>query len=813
MNRQSLDRDWEFERSKTNASADSQNQKKLVQLPHDFTIETDTYPEAPAGAASGYYGGGAGIYTKMLHIPAEAADQRVLVEFDGAYMNATVILNGHKVTEHHYGYTPFHADLTPYIKPGKPNRLTVVVNNDAQPNSRWYSGSGLYRHVDLLTAPLLHIAPWGIYARTSHIVGGTAFVIVETTVENHTGKPAHVWVNIRMDRESDGETAGAGRVRIHVPAGGKRTGRVTVPVDDVRLWDIDSPNLYRITADLSDESGCLDRDTVTFGVRTISVDVKNGFMLNGRTLKLKGGNVHHDNGILGAAAFRDSEYRKMKLLKDNGYNAVRCAHNPPSRDLLDACDRLGLLVINEAFDMWTMEKKTHDYSLYFKSDWKADMEAFILRDRNHPSVIMWSTGNEVNERGGLSGGYQWAWELAEWVRKLDPTRPVTNGLCTFYTGLEDEDQARYYEEVFENPDMAGFINFDTPFGEKIWGEYTEAFCAPLDVVGYNYLMHQYEATGAAFPNRVICSTESIARDMDKYWESVERYPYLIGDFAWTAFDYIGEAGLGKAVYAEPGTEDELRKTTGESPFPWRLANCADFDLCGFARPQLAYRRIVWGSRETYIVSRHPEHYGKTEILSGWGWPECDHAWSWKGHEGKPVLVEVYSAADEVELFLNGRSVGRKPAGPGNRFKARFDLIYEPGTLEAVGYSAAGERLSSDAVSTAGEPAGIRLTPEKRELAADGQSLCYVVAEIVDGEGNRVPNAEIPAVAEVKGAGTLAAFGAGRPQTMENYTAGRFVSCKGRLLAIVRAGYEAGLAALTVNAEGLGSASLEIPVKA
>lgn len=812
MNRQSMDREWEFDRvTNAHAQTDELQRKKVVHLPHDFTIETDTYPDSPGGAATGYYGGGIGFYTKLLNIPVDAVDQRVLIAFDGSYMNTTVVLNGHRVTGHHYGYTPFHADLTPYMKPGQPNRLTVTVNNDALPNSRWYSGSGLYRHVDMLTAPYLHISPWGIYAHTSHIVDGTAFVIVETTVENHTAKPAHVWVGIRMEKESGGEIAGSGRVRIYVPAGEKRTGRVTVLVDNAQLWDIDSPNLYKITAVLSNDQGHLDQDTVMFGIRTISVDVKNGFMLNGRTVKLKGGNVHHDNGILGAASYWDSEYRKMKHHKDNGFNAIRCAHNPPSRDMLDVCDRLGLLVINEAFDMWTMEKKTHDYSLYFKNNWKADMEALILRDRNHPSIIMWSTGNEVNERGGLSSGYQWAYELAAWVRELDPTRPVMNGLCTFYTGLEDGDQVKYYEE--QNPqDSAGFINFDTPFGQRIWGDYTEAFCSPLDVVGYNYLIHQYEACGADFPNRVICSTESIARDMDKYWEGVERYSYIIGDFAWTSYDYIGEAGLGKSIYADPDKADELRKKLHVSPYPWRLSYDADFDLCGFARPQLAYRRIVWGSQETYIASHYPENYGKTELLSGWGWSECDHTWSWDGYEGKPVRVDVYSAAEEVELFLNGISVGRQSAGVKNRFTARFELIYESGSLEAVGYSSSGERISSDIVTSAREPYGIRLIPERNELAANGQSLCYVVVEIIDREGNRVPNAEMPATAEVKGEGALVAFGTGRPQTTENYTSGQFTSFKGRLLAIIRAGYESGTSVLSVNVDGFDPVSIQIPVK-
>jgi beta-galactosidase len=811
--RENLDQSWEFENGKPSPlHRNETEQVRVVHLPHDFTIETDTCADAPGGSATGYYEGGIATYTKMLDIPKEIEGKRILVEFDGVYMNTAVVLNGHTVTRHHYGYTPFHADLTPYIKPGQKNRLAVTVNNAAQPNSRWYTGSGLYRHVDLLTSPKLHISPWGIYTYTSHIIDGTAFVTVETTVENHTDAPAAVWVNLKMEKEAGGEEAGSGRVQVYVPAGSKAIGRVTVVVPDAELWDIASPSLYRITACLNDHDGLLDSEHTLFGIRTLTVDVKNGFMLNDRNVNLKGGCVHHDHGILGAASYRDAEYRKMKLHKDNGYNAIRCAHNPPSRDTLDACDRLGLLVINEAFDMWTMDKKQHDYSLYFKENWKSDIEAFMLRDRNHPSIIMWSTGNEVDERGGLSGGYEWAVQLAQWVRHLDPTRPVTNAVCTFYSALEDEDQKRYYEPAKHQPkEPAGYINFDSEFGQQVWGDYTEAFCAPLDVVGYNYLIHQFAPTAEDYPNRVICSSESVARDMDYYWEAVERYPYLIGDFTWTSMDYIGEAGVGKSIYAEADKAEEQQKRMQESPYPWRLAYDADFDLCGFARPQLACRRIVWGSDETYIASHRPENYGKTELLSGWGWTECEHAWTWNGYEGKPVTVDVYSAAEEVELLLNGNSMGRQPAGKANRFKARFELAFMPGTLEAVSYTQ-GLQISSDAVHSAGEPAAIRIVSDKEALVADGQSLCYAVVEIIDDAGHRVPEASLSTTARVEGMATLAAFGTGRPQTSENYTTGHFTSFKGRLLAIVRAGYEIGLSSLTVSADGLDPVRLEIPVK-
>ncbi|MDQ8735612.1 glycoside hydrolase family 2 TIM barrel-domain containing protein [Paenibacillus sp. LHD-38] len=812
MIRENLNRYWEFVNGKPSSIPGfGTNQSKTVNLPHDFIIETETTPEAPGGSLTGYYGGGVGTYTKMLDIPEDYDGKRVLVEFDGSYMNTTVTLNGHTVTKQHYGYSPFHADLTHYMKPGKPNRLAVTVNNGAQPNARWYTGAGLYRHVDLLCAPKIHIAPWGIYAHTSHIVSGTAFVTVETTVENHTAESANVWVDLKIEKENGGPEVGCGRIKVVIPAGEKGIGRVKVAVENPELWDIDSPNLYRINAQLSDRESVLDQDNTLFGIRTISVDVKNGFMLNGRPLKLKGGCVHHDNGILGAASFYDSEFRKMKVHKDNGYNAIRFAHNPMARDMLEACDRLGLLVINEAFDVWVMEKNTHDYSQYFETDWKTDMEAFILRDRNHPSVIMWSTGNEVPERGGMSDGAIWATKLAAYVRELDPTRPIINSLCSFFNGLDDEDQAKFFEGLRQQTMKGdGLQNLDSEFGRSVWPEYTEAFCAPLDVVGYNYLNYHFEDAVTRFPNRVICSTESKPMEMDIYWHDVERFSHVIGDFNWTSHDYLGEAGIGKQLYVNPDEVAQAAMRVHMSPYPWRTAYDADFDLCGFERPQLAYRRIVWGSSETFIASHNPANHGKIELLGRWGWPDCENAWSWVGYEGKPTKVDIYSSAEEVELILNGKSLGRKPAGRDNRYTAQFDLAFEPGTLEAVSYIG-GEKVSSDLLKTAGKPAGIRISPDKKELAADGQSLVYATVEIVDAEGNLVPTAEFKANAGVEGAATLAAFGNGRPQTTENYTKGEFTSYKGTLLAIVRAGYEAGTAVLTVSMDGLDTLSVEIPV--
>ena len=801
MNRISIDRNWQFS-DKGPRLGSPLPEGRIVHLPHDFTIESEVKADAPSGNATGYYSGGVGLYTKMLDIPADWAGKRLIVEFDGAYMNATVEVNGHKAGVHHYGYTPFHADITRFVKPGKANRLSVTVNNTSQLNSRWYSGSGLYRHVDLLVAPEVHIVPWGIFARTERVEDGTAFVVVEIAVKNDGSAAVTRRVRALIDRE--GQPAAGGETQLRILPGETAVARLRLTVPEAKLWDVDAPILYRVSAEIRSGEAQEDFDCTSFGIRTLSVDPVNGFRLNGRTIKLKGGCIHHDNGILGAASYYDSGYRKLALHKQNGYNAVRCAHNPPSRDMLDACDRLGILVIDEAFDCWRMGKNLNDYNLYFESDWEADMEAFITRDRNHPSVVIWSTGNEIVERAGLSDGYVWAERLAAKVRSLDPSRPVTNALCSLWSGLEDEDAAELSSGV--QNELNDPIN-------RLWTRITEAFCAPLDIVGYNYMDERYAQDGRLFPNRVICGTESFPMEIDRIWHEVKRLPYVIGDFTWTSYDYIGEAAIGRAKYVDSDAKLTKEQTIWlGSEYPWRLANDADFDLLGFGRPQLAYRRIVWGSEETYIASHSPANYGKRELVSRWGWPWRENTWNWEGFEGKPVRVDVYSAADEVELIINGVSLGRKPAGEENRFMATYETAYAPGSVVAVSYRG-GQEVSRQALATAGAPVRLEAKVENEVLAADGKSLSFVNFTLLDAEGRRVPHVDLKVKATVSGAGTLAAFGSARPVTTENYTTGEFTTYDGRVQAIVRAGVAAGEIRLTAEAEGMAPCEVRLPVEA
>ena len=794
MKRISIDREWQFYSDKCSGV-------KNVDLPHDFIIGTDVDPNAPSGTACAYYNGGIGYYEKTIHVPSEWAGKKIILEFDGSYGVTTVYCNKKEIVRHPHGYAPFHADLTDCLKESENCVINVTVDNSAQPNSRWYSGAGLYRHVDLLVGEPAHIAPWGIFAHTERIENGAAYVTVEVTVYNGTDTSGEFRVQAKLGDAS-------AKRAVHIEKNSSSVCRLRLIVPDAKLWDTESPNLYSVDVCLEDINGnVIDSDSVAFGIRTISADVKNGFMLNGRTLKLKGACVHHDNGILGAASFYDSEYRKLSLLKNNGFNAVRSAHNPPSRDMLKVCDELGLVVIDEAFDMWNLPKNACDYHLYFKDYWEMDMESFILRDRNHPSVVIWSIGNEVEERGGANNGYEVARQLAEKVRALDPTRYVTAAVCVLWGGSLPE-SAKELDEKKKEIELSQGIDAAEEFWNNVFGRFTETFAAPLDIIGYNYKPERYENDGTEFPDRIICGTESFPKEIDRVWDKVEKLPYVIGDFTWTGFDYIGEVGIGKAVYTEAESDENPDMS---SPYPWRLANDSDFDICGFDRPQLHYRKIVWGSEETYIAARYPENFGKKETVSAWGWPACENHWTWNGYEGKPTQVDVYSAADEVELILNGESLGRKPAGKENRYTAKFNLRYIPGKLTAVSYKS-GTEISRDELVTAGMPATVRAKSNVTSLPANGHSLAFVTAEIVDSEGRRVPDAEIPCEASVEGEGTLAAFGVARPVTDENYTVGRFTSYQGRVLAVVRSGWKEGTVSVKISVKDLGEETVTLQVE-
>lgn len=418
----------------------------------------------------------------------------------------------------------------------------------------------------------------------------------------------------------------------------------------------------------------------------------------------------------------------------------------------------------------------------------------------------------LTEQGGMAAGYEVSAMLAKTVRNMDSTRLVSGALCSFFKGLDNEDNAAFWQTFRkEMPQGGSVINMDNSYGKKIWMEYTAPFVKDWDVVGYNYLNYHYETSHELFPDRVILCTESKPGQFEDYWSDVERLPYVIGDFLWTSMDYIGEAGIGKSIYCSEEEVPQMSQMLNYAGYPWRLARAGDFDLCGNVRAQGRYHQIIWGANDTYIFAKDPKNNGKIALIGRYGWAEGGNHWSWNCENGTVVSVDVYSRAEEVELLLNGKSLGKKPAGAECHFKAEFEVAYEAGTLTAISYQD-GQEVSRDEVKTVGEPVGLKITMEKNQIAADGESLAYGIVEIVDAEGNWVPTAEDTLVkVSVEGAASLAGFGTGRGQTEENYTKGEFTSFEGRWQVILRAGTEAGEAGVRVEAEGLGLAESHVIV--
>jgi beta-galactosidase len=735
--------------------------ERTVDLPHDWSVEFERDPSHPSGALGGFFRTGMGEYRKTFSAPEAWHGKKAFIEFEGVYMNAELWLNGHFLGRHPYGYTSFAFDLTPYLDYGGENALLVVVNNACQLNSRWYSGSGIYRHVWLMVAGLVHVDHWGVYVTTPVVTQREATIRVRTTLLNESGASADVVLTssvVAPDSAPVAESATSAIIASYAQVEVSQD----IPVPNPQHWSPDTPDLYLLETQVTMGGQVVDSLTTPFGIRSLQVDAEHGFLLNGEPLLLKGGCVHHDNGVMGAASYDRSEERKVELLKASGYNAVRCAHNPPAPAFLDACDRLGLLVIDEAFDMWRAPKTTNDYHVYFDDWWRRDLESMVRRDRNHPSVVMWSVGNELVERG-LPEGVEIARTLADQIRNLDPTRPITAAI----NGLRDKGLGPWADDLF----------------------------AVLDVCGYNYKEDVYRVDHERVPERVIYGSESMSAEAFEHWMSVEALDYVIGDFVWTSLDYLGESGIGRVV------------PEGESyPFlpdyPWHQANCGDLDLCGFKRPQSYYRDVLWGhGNPLYIAVHPPEPEGKTWTITRWGWPDVWPNWTWPGHEGEILKVDVYSACEQVALFLNERPLDRAPTTQREKHTATFEVPYERGTLKARGYTG-GQQVAELEIKTVDAPAAIRLTPDRITCTARPGDLVFVTVEVVDLEGLVYPTAEHLIRFAVQGAGNIAAVGNGNPRSTEMYRGSQRQAFRGRCLVVLRSNGESGEIVLQARADGL-----------
>lgn len=741
-----------------------------VSLPHDYSMSLPRSRDARSGSAGGFYQCENIIYDRTLHVTGEMLRERVILEFEGVMANAQVYLDDVLVAKQYCGYTTFHADLTPYLHEGV-QKLRVNTANDAQPCSRWYTGCGIYRPVWLLRAPMACIVPWGLQVVTRRQTGGWQAQI-DVRVSQEACQPDAA-IRCRISDEKERYVAEA-----IMPLSGTQM-TMTIPVENAQPWSPDAPTLYVCTAELLLAGKTADSETTRFGFRTVGLDAKQGLSLNGEPIKLRGGCVHHDNGLLGAVSHEDAEYRKARLLKENGFNAVRCAHNPPAPAFLDACDRLGLLVMDEFTDVWNIGKNPYDYHLFFQEHWRDDLRAMVMRDRNHPSVILWSIGNEIPERDGSGQGYSLSRQLSDEIRLLDDTRLITAGLNNI--------GKRRLEMLDANLQSVNADEID------YFGELSREFLEPLDVAGYNYLGHRYEKDMKTFPQRFFCGTESVAKESYLYWQLVQKHPRVIGDFAWAAIGYLGECGIGHVWYNPEDGQGYFER------YPWRFANCADIDMLGRKRPCSYYRDAVWGRLDAPCIAvQHPAHYREDGDVSYWAWPERFLFWDYPGFEGKPIQVEVYSAAESVTLMLNGVRIGSKVC---RECRATFELTYQPGELTALD---ADGKLRT--LHTPGTPRSLSLTADKDSYDR-ADRLIYLTARIVDEEGNECANDHRQIRFEVTG-GELLAVGSANPASEESFLASAAECWNGCVGAVIRTG-EAQNVTVAAHAEGLEGCRMQL----
>lgn len=773
--KQLFDHNWKFNvgDAPTAKATDFDDKSwRNLDLPHDWSIEGKLHPKNPTGIGGGYFPAGVGWYRKTFKAPATWTGKRISIYFEGVYMNSEVFVNGKSLGVYPYGYSSFSYDLTPHLDLNKENVLAIRVDNSQQMNCRWYSGSGIYRHVWLTITDPIHVANWGVGIATPAVSAEKATVQIKTIVKNETEKPQNILLKTQLSH-GDANNAGKNEVKVILPANSEKAIEQLITVSKPLLWTPETPNLYHARVQVIKGNTLLDDTKTTFGIRSIKFTPEKGFQLNGKTVKINGGCVHHDNGCLGAAAYDRAEERRVELLKLAGFNAVRTSHNPPSEAFLDACDQLGMLVIDESFDGWEEQKNKYDYALYFKDWWQRDTEAMVLRDRNHPSIIIWSTGNEVLERK-KPRAVEIAKMLSNHIHKIDPTRPVTSAMTTW---------------------------------DKDWEIFDTLFAAH-DIGGYNYQLHRATSDHQRVPSRIIVQTESFPRDAFANWKLVQNNNYIIGDFVWTALDYLGESGIGRWYYSGevPGEHWE------RDLFPWHGAYCGDIDLLGWRKPISHYRSMLYNNNEKlYMAVREPAPEPLEIKETMWSvWPTWE-SWTWPGREGKEVQVEVYSKYPKVRLYLNKKLIGEQATGEEQQFKATFALPYAPGLLQAVGV-ADNKEVETRVLQTSGNAAKIKLTADRSNLLANGQDLSFVTIEITDEAGNLQPNAENQLQFSIEGPGVIAGVDNANIKDTDPYVGTSRKAWHGRALVVIRSTQQAGEIKLTVSSPGLMGESIRVGVK-
>ena len=805
MKRTAWNDDWLFWQDKT-------ENKVKVDLPHDAMRSRTRIPRLKNGALTGFFPSGDYWYEKTLFGGEEYRDQTVMLEFQGIYMDSSVYLNDELVGGRVYGYSGFWVDLTGKLRIGQKNVIRVFVHCSQVPNARWYPGNGIYRPVYLLTGSKSYIKPnGGIQIFTRSIDPARIQVKTDACMATDDRVKVEIYDNETKIAEADGAWA-----EIEIPA--------------AKLWDEDTPNLYTAKVSVWNGEQKLDESETAFGIRSIACNATEGLKINGRPTKLRGGCVHHDNGVLGACSFYAAEYRKVKKLKEAGFNAIRSSHYPMSEGMLRACDKLGMYVMDEAFDSWRDNAGTYGYVLDFENEWRKDLRDMVLKDINHPSVILYSIGNEISDTY-REDGIELTEEMTTLCHSLDDTRPVTicpnvmmnvlhnKGLMKDIS-LSADGKMPQKDDVTdpllqeEDGKMGGSVMINilvatAPALMKLFMTVKNADAATsgcygkVDIAGYNYGVPVYEGLHRLHPGRVGVGSETNPPDILKTWEKIRNMPYIIGDFMWTAWDYLGEGGLAAVDYG---------KSLGayNKPYPIISANCGAFDLIGHKDHAGHLASIAWGyENNPYIAVRPVDHAGEKMHVSGYRGTDAIPSWSWEGCEGKKTTVLIYSVGATVELFQDGFSLGKKRLKNG---LAKYKVSYRPGCLTAVSYDAQGKMIGNTKLQSAGSKTKLLVTAEKEEIQAGGQDLAYLDIALTDEQGIVKVMQDRSVTVKVEGAGTLCGIGSGSCRTEESYVGDTFTTYRGRLQAVVRSGKGTGNVSVLVTAEGLEPARLEISVK-
>ena len=782
-----MDFNWRFSQTDTvgaEQAAFTDSRWRTVNLPHDWSIEGEFAENAATGGGGGYLPTGIGWYRKHFVLPASTKTKNVRIEFDGVYMNSDVWINGHHLGHYPSGYLSFYYDLTSFLKKGE-NILTVRVNNSRQPNSRWYSGSGIYRHVWLTISNPLHIAPWGTFITTSSISSTSSKMIVKTRINNKNNVSKRATLRSIVLDTKNNEVA---RVESDFTLSKDTTSEAEqqIEIPSPTLWSPETPYLYTLSSVILDKKGTLDEVTTSFGIRSIEFNADKGFLLNGKHVKMNGVCLHHDAGSVGAAVPEAIWTRRLQVLKDMGCNAIRTSHNPAAPEFLGLCDRMGFLVMDEAFDEWTSAKVKYGYSNYFDSWSQHDLINFIRRDRNHPCIVVWSAGNEIGEQK-MANGSEILKPLMETFHKEDPTRPVTTGNDNI---AADNGSARL------------------PFLQE------------LDVVGYNYVDRWHERRELYYsidrhdhPDWRMIGTESVSIPgvrgsyfggnfmgidstvirpaimpavirAEQLWKFVSTHDYVIGDFMWTGIDYLGE-----------------------SRWPGKNSSSGVIDLCGFPKDAYYFYQSQWTKKPMIHLFPH---------------------WNWKGREGEVIPVVAFTNCETVELFLNGKSFGVKSlefprpgnSGEWNKYDQppanittgdlhlSWDVPFEPGILKAVG-KRAGEVVCEEEIRTTGMPASIRLSADRHSISADGQDVAQIKIEVIDENGYVVPNANNLIQFNVEGIGKLIGLDNGNPRDHTSMKSNSRKIFNGLALGIVQSLDQPGIIRIKVTSQGLKDGTLEI----